>query len=336
MSGLATQKVCLLQGLSVLVFYWTLACGTCFGFGALIVYVVFNRLFMIWPLGVLYLTWVYFVDRKTFSRGGRTVEFIRNNPLFKYMRDYFPISLVKTTELDPARNYIFCYHPHGALSDGLAISFGSEALQFSEKFPGIVPHIGVHSYMGWSPIFRDVVMGLGIVSVSHESCKFVLTKQGPGHSVAIVVGGSPEVLTMFPGSYILTLERRRGFIKLALETGSPLVPVFGFGQNDVFNIKQPKIDFLLTYKPGRSNWEKWSKIFLKCATLVMCGRFGVMPYPHPIAVVVGSPIPVEKVENPSEQQINKLHSEYKEKLIELFEQHRDACGVPRETELIIQ
>ena len=64
-----------------------------------------------------------------------------------------------------------------------------------------------------------------------------------------------------------------------------MVPVFGFGQNDVFNIKKPKIDLLLTYKPGRSKWEKWCKIFLKCATLVMCGRFGVMPYPHPIAVV---------------------------------------------------
>ena len=51
---------------------------------------------------------------------------------------------------------------------------------------------------------------------------------------------------------------------------------------------------------------------------------------------VGSPIPVEKVENPSEQQINKLHSEYKEKLKELFEQHRDACDVPKETELVIQ
>ena len=53
----------------------------------------------------------------------------------------------------------------------------------------------------------------------------------------------------------------------------------------MFNIKQPKIDFLLTYKPGRSKWEKWFKIFLKCASLVMCGRFGVMPHPHPIAVV---------------------------------------------------
>ena len=74
--------------------------------------------------------------------------------------------------------------------------------------------------MGWSPIFREIVMGLGVVNVSHESCKFVLTQQGPGHSVAIVVGGASEVLNLFPGSYTLTLERRRGFIKLALETGS--------------------------------------------------------------------------------------------------------------------
>ena len=51
---------------------------------------------------------------------------------------------------------------------------------------------------------------------------------------------------------------------------------------------------------------------------------------------VGSPIQVEKVENPSKQQINELHSEYKTKLVELFDKHRDACGVPQETELVIQ
>ena len=63
-----------------------------------------------------------------------------------------------------------------------------------------------------------------------------------------------------------------------------MVPVFGFGQNDVFD-KQPKIDYLLRYKPGRSKWEKWSKVFLKGVMQVMFARFGVMPYPHPITVV---------------------------------------------------
>ena len=61
------------------------------------------------------------------------------------MRDYYPISLVKTAELDPTKNYVFGYHPHGVIPEGLAVCFGSEALQFSKRFPGIVPYIGVHS-----------------------------------------------------------------------------------------------------------------------------------------------------------------------------------------------
>lgn len=73
--------------------------------------------------------------------------------------------------------------------------------------------------MGWSPVFREIVMALGVINVSRESCKFVLSDRGPGHSVAIVPGGSSDVLNLFPGSYILTLQRRQGFVKLALETG---------------------------------------------------------------------------------------------------------------------
>lgn len=51
---------------------------------------------------------------------------------------------------------------------------------------------------------------------------------------------------------------------------------------------------------------------------------------------VGSAIPVERTENPSVEQINELHSEYVKKLKGLFDKHRDACGVPRDTELVIQ
>ncbi|KAJ7376975.1 hypothetical protein OS493_031247 [Desmophyllum pertusum] len=221
------------------------------------------------------------------------------------------------------------------MPDGLAISFGSEALQFGKTFPGIVPYIGVHSIMGWSPIFRDIVMALGVINASRDSCNFVLTQQGPGHSVAIVIGGSCDVLNTCPNSYVLTLKRRRGFVKLALETGSPLVPVFGFGQNNVFS-RQPKVRFLQNYQTGRSRWEKWVKICLKSAILVPFARFGIMPDPRPITVVAGSPIPVEKVESPSAEQINELHSQYVGKLKELFDEHRDACGELKDTELVIQ
>lgn len=141
----ATQRNRFLQGLSVIVFYLILASGTLFLFGPLIFYVLYRCCHFIWPLVVAYLTWVYFVDLETFNRGGRRVEFVRNNDFFRYMRDYYPVTLVKTSELDPSRNYIFGYHPHGMIPDGLAVSFASEALQFSETFPGIVPYIGTYS-----------------------------------------------------------------------------------------------------------------------------------------------------------------------------------------------
>lgn len=73
--------------------------------------------------------------------------------------------------------------------------------------------------MGWSPIFRDIVMALGVVNVHRDSCKFVLTQRSPGHSVAIVIGGVCDVLDTCANSYNITLERRKGFSKLALETG---------------------------------------------------------------------------------------------------------------------
>jgi len=275
------------------------------------------------------------VDLETFNRGGRRVEFVRNNVLFRYMRDYYPVSFVKTSDLDSSRNYIFGYHPHGMIPEGLAVSFATEALQFSKSFPGIVPYIGAHAFMRWSPIFRDIVMALGVVNVHHDSCKFVLTQQGPGHSVAIAIGGVCDVLDTCVNSYNITLERRKGFVKLALETGSHLVPVFGFGQNDVFS-RQPKISFLQSYHTGCSKWEKWIKIFIKGCLVAPFARFFIMPDPRPITVVVGSPISVERTEKPSEEQINELHSEYVRKLKELFDKHRDACGVPRDTELVIQ
>ena len=80
------------------------------------------------------------------------------------------------------------------------------------------------------------------------------------------------------------LQQRALKFILSFISSCPLVPVFGFGQNDVFN-KQPKFKFLQTYESGRSTWEKWTKVFLKSVMQVMFGRFGILPYPRPITVV---------------------------------------------------
>lgn len=87
------------------------------------------------------------MEWKTPQRGGRDLlrNFTRRLSVFKYISDYFPITLVKTSELDPQKNYILGYHPHGIFTEGVSMALNTEACGFSEKFPGIIPHLSVHS-----------------------------------------------------------------------------------------------------------------------------------------------------------------------------------------------
>lgn len=51
----------------------------------------------------------------------------------------------------------------------------------------------------------------------------------------IVIGGAHESLNAHKHEYKLTLKKRTGFCRIALETGSHLVPVFAFGENALFD-----------------------------------------------------------------------------------------------------
>ena len=55
------------------------------------------------------------------------------------------------------------------------------------------------------------------------------------HSVVLIPGGVQECLHLGNGNTeTVFLRRRFGFCKLALQTGSPLVPAFSFGQSRTF------------------------------------------------------------------------------------------------------
>lgn len=90
---------------------------------------------------IAYLIWVYFIDFKTSHRKGRRFHFFRHLKTWQLFRDYFPIKLVRTTKLNPKRNYIFGYHPHGIMCCGAWLNFATEATGFSRLFPGIKPYL---------------------------------------------------------------------------------------------------------------------------------------------------------------------------------------------------
>lgn len=69
--------------------------------------------------------------------------------------------MVKTAELDPAKNYIFGFHPHGVLVAGAFLNFCTEATGFSTLFPGLTPHLLMLTLWFRVPFFRDYLMSGG-------------------------------------------------------------------------------------------------------------------------------------------------------------------------------
>src|ERR1700722_16474007 len=81
------------------------------------------------------------------------------------------------------------------------------ATGFSQTFPGIRPHLLTLTSNFKLPIYRDILLALGICSVSKRSCSNILSS-GPGSAITIVVGGAAESLSAHPGTADLTLKRR--------------------------------------------------------------------------------------------------------------------------------
>ncbi|XP_040828804.1 2-acylglycerol O-acyltransferase 3-like [Ochotona curzoniae] len=292
----------------------------------------FTRL---WPLTVLYLMWLY-VDRDTPSQGGRRWKWLRTRKVWKHQKDYFPIKLVKTAELHSKQNYVLGSHPHGIMSTGVFCNFLTNCNGFSQHFPGIQPWLATLAGLFHLPVFRDYIMAVGLRPVSRHSLDFVLSQPQLGQAVVIVTGGAQESLYTTPGQHCLALKRHKGFVRLALRYGASLVPTYSFGENDVFNTK--------TFAEG--SWPYLCQVIFKkivgfppCVfwgqSLFSPNSWGLLPLARPITTVVGTPIPVPQLSTPTEKQVDHYHRLYMEALERLFEEHKESCGVPASTHLIL-
>lgn len=286
-----------------------------------------------WYVAVLYGLWLCW-DWDTPVSGGRRSALVRNWTVWKYFREYFPITLVKTVDLDPKNNYLFGFHPHGVLVAGGFGNFCTEATGFSKLFPGLIPHLLMLPFWFRVPFFRDYIMCGGLVSSDKRSASHILSQKG-GHVAVVAVGGAEESLDARPGALTLQVLHRKGFIKLAMKHGAHLVPVFSFGENELFyQVHNPRGSLIRTMQ------EKLQKIMgvalpLFHARGVFQYSFGLLPFRKPIFTVVGKPIVVEKNTNPTNEEIDKLHTIYLENLTELFEENKEQYGIPDHRHLII-
>ncbi|XP_036127697.1 acyl-CoA wax alcohol acyltransferase 2 [Molossus molossus] len=314
-------------------FQWT--------FSALIIatLIIFVNVYLLlftryWPVPVLIIIWLAF-DWKTQERGGRRFNFMRSFCLWNHYRDYFPVKLLKTHDISPDQNYILVCHPHGFLAHSWFSNFATETTGFSKLFPGITPDVLTLGVFFWLPLLRDYVMALGLCSVSPSSIDYLLTHNGTGNMLVVVVGGLAECRLSFPGCTMLFLKNRNGFVRKALQHGVPLIPAYSFGEMELYDHH--------VFTPGSlvSRFQQWFQRMTHIYLGAFSGRgftensWGLLPYARPLTTIVGEPLPMPKIEKPSREEVDKYHMLYVETLQKLFNQHKTKFGIPETQKLMI-
>ena len=191
--------------------------------------------------------------------------------------------------------------------------------------------------MGWSVLFCSKIMNEGKVRfcfspVLYASPFFRLWCRLVGRpgsaSKASMIGymKNKDHLALPPGGFEeatitcwekdrVFIKKRIGFVKLAVQNGYNLVPVYAFGENQ-------------TYSNVQGMWKL--RLWLNGMGVPAIVVFGawhapLLPKRNPrgLLVVVGKPIVLPTISNPTREEVKLCHDKYVAALIRLFEEHKE-------------
>ncbi|KAI9032956.1 diacylglycerol acyltransferase-domain-containing protein [Hyaloraphidium curvatum] len=275
--------------------------------------------------------------RRTVSDGGPFTQYFD----FRVLMD----DPAASTSIEPGRSYIFGYSPHGIHGFGTFLFFDR-----TSPFYGTHPFLrnrmvglgaGVLFYV---PLVREFFLALGWRDASRAVCERALAE---GNSLYIIVGGEAEALLSAPGTddVVLAGRKRRGFVRLALESGAQLVPCYCFHNTDTYATNTGLLYGL----------RKWLSHAHRVCIPFFWGRFFTpLPFNVQLTVAIGNPVPWpagyddaaaekrmaalrdkgEKWRAP-EEMVEGYQVAYQEALKDLFERHKAAAGYPPERVLRI-
>jgi len=131
-------------------------------------------------------------------------------------------------------------------------------------------------------------------------------------SVGVIVEGIAGVFQgACPAAERVYLSRRKGFVKAAIQAGSPLVPVYHLGASQV-----------LSFSGNVGLSRRW-RMTVAC----YWGAAGLpLPRRHDIISLVGKPIPVARCADPDQATIDAVHARFTDALVALFDQHKHLLG----------
>lgn len=254
-----------------------------------------------WPFIIGYFCWVIYDERVPWWEKKKP-KWKRLKWFTEGIRGYFSGAAIEFLDRESLKEgpMIFGCHPHGIFGLNTLINMAIDSELF-EEILGCPIHVLTLRLSFLVPIWRDILVRFGLGPVDGVTCRRVL--RDAKHCIAVVLGVAREALHSRPGNYELILEKRKGIFR---EENKPIVPVFSFGDVDLYN--QITLPWPLNLLQGLS-----VKLF-GFSLPFPSGRFGtLLPFRRKLWMVVGRPI------YPNGKSVDELHSAYKQQLIEIFD-----------------
>ena len=127
----------------------------------------------------------------------------------------------------PPPSCLFIWQPHGLISVSSVLFNGGLC-----KHPNYrANHAVTLPFYHYFPVIGDIMRHLGSIPSDSGSITKTLRK---GESVSVMLGGVREMLTAEGKHMKLYIRNRTGIFRIALDTGTPLVPVLTYGENELF------------------------------------------------------------------------------------------------------
>lgn len=142
-------------------------------------------------------------------------------------------------------------------------------------------------------------------------------KRKTGVSVGLMVGGIAEMFMIRKDHERIKLKDRKGFVRIALEHGTPILPVYMFGANQVLDFGPP--------------WLQRLSRKMRASVGIIYGRWG-LPVPRrvPIFQVTGKPLdvgPAMRKDHPDfQKRVDELHTQFIAEIERVYYTHRGKYG----------
>ncbi|OLQ07977.1 Acyl-CoA wax alcohol acyltransferase 2 [Symbiodinium microadriaticum] len=202
---------------------------------------------------------------------------------------------------DKGQNYVVCWHPHGAFSIS---AFFFVAHYWAQNFPSKKP---AKQFVSIAPLlFRVPLMSeyLLLCHARRQDRKTFSKLLSQGATVAVNPGGLYEQVATDANQERLFFPANLGFVRLAIQHGTPLLPIYCFGENQLFRTAE---------------WVRNINHFLyrkfKVGNFLILGLFGI-----PVTPLLPSP-PVDvgpKEAEPSDARVHEVYTKYVAALQEMF------------------